>query len=91
MAGARGFEECMNEIRSPLGYFKCFLHSEMTAYYKAKLNKGGKEKSNRKKQKQDASPGRSDNQAKSRGAKALGLSSLPGPIATPLLRVPVLL
>lgn len=63
----------------------------MTAYYKAKLNKGGKEESNRKKQKQDASPGRSDNQAKSRGAKALCLSSLPGPIATPLLRVPFLL
>lgn len=48
----------------------------MTAYYKAKLNKGSKEESNRKKQKQDASPRSSDNQAKSRGANALCPSSL---------------
>lgn len=70
------FEERMNEICSQLGYFKCLLHSEMTAYYKAKLNTGGKEESNRKKQKQDASPRSSDNQAKSRGAKALCHTSL---------------
>lgn len=64
----------------------------MTAYYKAKLNKGGKEESNRKKQKQDASPLPGAQTTRQRGAKALcpGLP-FPGPIATPLLRVPVLL
>lgn len=43
----------------------------MTAYYKAKLNKGGKEESNKKKQKQDASPLPGAQTTRQRGAKAL--------------------
>lgn len=48
----------------------------MTAYYKAKLNKGGKEESNRKKQKQDASPSQELRQPGKEGQRPSAQSSL---------------
>lgn len=79
----------MNAICSPLGYFKCLPGSQITAYYKAKLSKGCEEEPKRKKQRQDASPSSSDNQAKTRVAKAPVFLPFRGPIDIP--QSPVLL